>query len=76
MADVVEINAKTGEVVERDFTEAELAQREVDAAAAVAAAEAEAQVKARKQGKRQSAVAKLAALGLDEDEVAALIGGE
>jgi hypothetical protein len=31
MADVVEINAETGEVVERDFTPEERAQREVDA---------------------------------------------
>jgi hypothetical protein len=33
MADVVEINAETGEVVERDFTPEEKAQRQVDAAA-------------------------------------------
>jgi phenylpropionate dioxygenase-like ring-hydroxylating dioxygenase large terminal subunit len=34
MADVVEINAETGEVVERDFTPEEKAQRQADAAAA------------------------------------------
>jgi phenylpropionate dioxygenase-like ring-hydroxylating dioxygenase large terminal subunit len=34
MADVVEINAETGEVVERDFTAEERAQRQADAAAA------------------------------------------
>ena len=74
MADVLIINAKTGERIERDFTPEELAQREVDAAAAalaeaerVAAADAAAAAKA-------SAVAKLAALGLDEAEVAAIVG--
>ena len=40
MADVFEINAPTGETIERDFTEAELAQRELDQAAADEAAAA------------------------------------
>lgn len=75
MADVVIIDALTGEVTERDFTPEELAQREADAAAAAAAeAEREAVVQA-KAAKRQSARNKLRALGLDDDEVEALIGG-
>ena len=39
MAGVVIINAQTGEVIERDFTPEELAQREAAAAAAAAAAD-------------------------------------
>lgn len=73
--DVVEIDALTGEVTERAFTPEELAQREADAAAAAAAeAEREAAVQA-KSAKRQSARNKLRALGLDDDEVEALLGG-
>lgn len=75
MGTVVIIDAQTGEVVERDMTPDELAQREADAAAAAAAeAEREAAVQA-KVSKRQSAVGKLRALGLDDDEIDALIGG-
>jgi hypothetical protein len=81
MADVVEINAKTGEVVERDFTPEEKAQRQADRAeekarkAAEKAADDEA--KAARQAKkalRASAHAKLLALGLTADEAAALAG--
>ena len=74
MADVLIVNAKTGERIERDFTPEELAQREADAAVEAArladeqaAADAAAAAKA-------SAVEKLAALGLDESEVAAIVG--
>lgn len=76
MADVVIVNAQTGEVTERDFTPEEAAQRAADeaaAAAAAAAAQAEADAKA---AARASALAKLAALGLDEDEALALFGGQ
>lgn len=63
-----EINAITGEVVVRDLTADELAQREADATAAaarVAADEAKATARA-------SALAKLAELGLTEEEIQAL----
>jgi DNA-binding NarL/FixJ family response regulator len=61
-------DAATGEVVERPLTADEIAQREVDQAEAEARqAEADAKVAA-----RESALAKLAALGLTADEVAAL----
>lgn len=76
MADVVIIDAATGEVIERDFTPEEAAQRAADeaaAAAAAAAAQAEADAKA---AARASALAKLAALGLSEDEALALFGGQ
>lgn len=62
------INAATGETIERPLTADELAQRELFIAESEALqAEAEAKVAA-----RESALAKLAALGLTADEVAAL----
>jgi hypothetical protein len=61
-------NAATGEIVEREMNAEELAQREADRAAAEAAA-AEA---AAKEAARQSALDKLAALGLTPEEIAAL----
>lgn len=72
MADVIEIDCITGEVTERDFTEAELAQREQDAAdfaAAAAAAEAKAAADA------AARAALLDRLGITEDEARLLIGG-
>lgn len=72
MADVVEINAATGEVVERDFTPEELAQREKDAAeSALAAAEAE----SARAKRDQERAALLDRLGITEDEAALLLGG-
>jgi DNA-binding NarL/FixJ family response regulator len=61
-------DAATGELTERPLTTDEIAQRELDIAQAEAQqAEAEAKATA-----RESALAKLAALGLTEAEVAAL----
>ena len=61
-------DAATGETIERPLTAEEIAEREVMQAEAQARqAEAEAKVAA-----RESALAKLAALGLTADEVAAL----
>ena len=70
----VEVNCETGEVTERDLTAEEIAQREADQAQAEidrAAAEAEATAKAEAKA---SALAKLAALGLSEEEAAAIAG--
>lgn len=75
MADVVEIDAATGVVTERDFTVEELAQRELDAAAEAERQEALEVEEGEKAAARESAMAKLAALGLDESEVAAIVGG-
>jgi DNA-binding NarL/FixJ family response regulator len=62
------LDASTGQVTERPLTADEVAQREVMQAEAEARqAEAEAKATA-----RESALAKLAALGLTADEVAAL----
>ena len=74
MADVVIVNAKTGERIERDFTPEELARREADAAAA---AEREAELDAQNEKREAdlaSAMEKLAALGLNQNEIKALTG--
>ena len=75
MADVIEIDAQTGAVVERDFTPEELAQREADAAAAAAAEAERAAAEQAKADAKASALAKLQTLGLTEDEALALAGG-
>jgi hypothetical protein len=74
MADVVEIDAATNTVIERDFTEAELAQRVIDAEEAAALAEVAAEEAAAKVALRESALAKLTALGLTEAEAAEIAG--
>lgn len=74
MADVLIVNAKTGERIERDFTPEELEQRELDR---IAAEEAEAARVAEEEAKiaaKQSALQKLAALGLTEEEAQAIVG--
>ena len=65
-----EYNAQTGEetIIQRDATPIEIAEFEKAQAEAQARAEAEAQAEA----KRQAAIAKLAALGLEEDDLKAL----
>lgn len=69
-----EVNATTGEVTVREFTEEEyanhakaLAEEQAARAAALAEAEAKAAIKA-------AALAKLAALGLSEEEAKAIAG--
>lgn len=66
------INAATNKVEEREPTEDELAQRELDA---IAHAEYETALAAR-EAARQSAIDKLAALGLTVDEISAAFGLE
>ena len=71
---VVEVNCETGEVTKRPFTSEEIAQHEIEKAdyeARKAQAEAEAQVRAELKA---SALAKLATLGLTEDEAKAIAG--
>jgi len=65
-----EFNALTGEetIIERDATIKEIEDYEKEQAEARARAEAQAQAEA----KRQVALAKLAALGLEEDDLKAL----
>ena len=73
MADVIEVDAITGEVIERDFTEEELAQRELDLTAATEAQETAEAAAAAALAAKESAKAKLKKLGLTEDEIAAMI---
>lgn len=69
MANVVEIDAATGQATERDFTADELAQRAIDD---VAHAQAQA-IREAAEAARVSARAKIAeASGLTPDEMAAL----
>lgn len=69
MSDLVEINAETGEVIERDFTKAEAAQRATDQADAAAAAAAKAEQDALAAQARQKIAE---SSGLTADEMAAL----
>jgi hypothetical protein len=63
-----EFDGESGQAITRELNEGELAQRLVDAKQAVALkAEADAKVAA-----RESALAKLAALGLTAEEIGAL----
>lgn len=72
MTTAIEVNCATGEVTERPLTAEEIAQRESDAEAhSIAEAEAEA-AKAAAEIAKASAEAKLAALGLTADEIAAI----
>jgi len=74
MADIIEIDASTGEVIHRDFTDTELTQRALDFEAATIAQIAADEAAALAIANRESAVSKLAALGLTADEIAALGG--
>ena len=73
MSDIkIEVNCATGEVTEVPLTAEEIQQRELDAiAAATAKAEADA-IAATEADAKASAQAKLAALGLTAEEIAAL----
>jgi len=72
MSHIKIIDGKTGVTVEREMNVDELAQQEADA---VAHAEYETAVAA-KEDARQSAIDKLAALGLTVDEISAAFGLE
>jgi hypothetical protein len=68
----IEINCTTGVETIIELTDEEIAQREVDAKAyAIEQADREAELQA-KAAAKQSAEAKLAALGLTADEIAAI----
>ena len=69
MTTAIEINCTTGEVVERELTADELAQREADAVAAEAEKAAKDKAAADKAAARQAVYVKL---GLTADEIAAL----
>ena len=69
MTTAIEINCTTGEVIERELTADELAQREADAKAAEAEKAAQDKAAADKTAARHAVYAKL---GLTADEIAAL----
>ena len=69
MADVIEVNCATGEVVTRPMTADELAAQEASAAQAQVEADAKAQVEVAKQAALASTNAKLMSLGLTQDDI-------
>lgn len=73
MPDVVQVNVATGERIERDFTPEERAQREKDQAEWEKRQAAQTAAIVAREAARDSALAKLAALGLTEEEAAAII---
>lgn len=75
MADVLEIFADTGEIIERDFTPEELSQRAKDQAAAEAAAQAAADKEAADAAARDAAIAHAKSLGFTDDMIAVMYPG-
>ena len=76
MSKVVISNAATGEVVEREMTVDEQAKRDAENAEWEAVQQAEADAIAADAAAKQSAIDKLAALGLSVDEIRAAFGLE
>jgi len=70
-----ELNATTGEIIQREPTAAELAQEAADHAAAAAANAERDAAEAARIASKESARAKLAALGLTDEEISAIVGG-
>lgn len=70
----IEVNCASGEVVERPLSSEEIAAREAAAAAAAAAEAERVAAEEAKAAAKASAIAKLSALGLTEEEAAALVG--
>lgn len=68
------VNCATGAVEEVELTAQELAQRDQDAAAYAEQKAAEDAVKAQAEADKEAGKAKLAALGLTDAEIAALVG--
>lgn len=72
MSKVIEIDCSTGESIERDMTPAELEAQAAMQAEAERNRAAEDAAKAELEAAKASATAKLSALGLTADEIAAL----
>ena len=68
------INVKTGENVIRDLTSEEETKYNADIVKAKELKDAEASAKTTKENKKKSGKQKLKDLGLDDDEIQALIG--
>ena len=79
MIDITEINITTGEVIEREYTPEEKASRdqrqsEISPEAAAKIAESQVTENTEIAELKQSAINKLVALGLTEQEALALVG--
>lgn len=72
MIDVIEIDAATGAVVERDFTSDELAQRKADNEARESAAAAQAALEAEQTKARAAAIAHAKSLGFTDAMIAVM----
>ncbi len=72
MEKITEVNCETGEAIERELTNAEIAQRKIDADKAIAQANALAEAEAQALAAKEVAEAKLQALGLTTDDLKAL----
>jgi hypothetical protein len=72
MADVIELFADTGQIIDREFTPEELEQREQDQAAHQAAAEAAAQAAAAQAAAAQAAIDHAKSLGFTDQMIAAM----
>jgi len=72
----LEVNAATGEAVTRDMTPEEQADHDAREAAWIADQQAQADAEVAKQATKQSAIDKLAALGLTVDEIREAFGLE
>jgi hypothetical protein len=70
-----ELNVSTGEIINRAPTPEELAQEAADHAAAAAANAERDAAEAARLASKESARAKLAALGLTDEEISAIVGG-
>jgi hypothetical protein len=70
--DVTEIDVASGTVIERDFTPEELAQREIDRAAAEQAAQAAADKAAADKATRDAAIAHAKSLGFTDAMIAVM----
>jgi hypothetical protein len=72
MADVIEYNAETGEVTTREYTAEEIIAKQADQAKYDAYIVEQETAAAPRIASYDSALAKLAALGLTADEIAAI----
>ncbi len=72
MEKIIEVNCETGEVIERELTTAEIAQRKIDAENEIARTKAIAEAEAKAIAAKAEAEAKLTALGLTSEDLKAL----
>ena len=71
---IIEHNCTTNETIERDYTDEEQAIRDEEIKESDKVSAIEAKIKETKAKNKSSAITKLKDLGLDEDEITALIG--